>query len=139
MNSDLKTLVQKNMSDLIVAHTLELIEVSENEVLLKSGTFAIDILADREGVNMMYFDTTQTPVNGYNIFLFLLNNRRDSLVFSKNEPQVTSYAEFVESRLISLTQHIRNAGKDILSGSKDWIKIYSWPVVHPRENLASMI
>ncbi len=124
---------------MILAHGLTLIEVSENEVLLKSRDYAIDIIADKDGVSVIYFDTLSSPAKGYNVFLFLANKRRNSLVFSTNKPQTKSYTEFIESELGSLAQHIRNAGQDILSGSKDWIKTYSWPIVRPSGNVASII
>lgn len=138
-NKNLKELTINNMSDVINKHNLKLIEVSDNEVLLKSPEYAINIAAEKDGVSIIYFDTSSTPTKGYNIFLFLVNQRRSSLVFSKTKPCQKDYAEFIESELNSLTQHIRNAGQDILDGSKDWIKSYHWKTITPSKNIASMI
>ena len=127
------------MGGVISTYSLALVEVSENEVLLKSMTYSIDVIANRDGVSLMYFDTTQKPVNGYNLFLFLVNKRREALTFSAAKPQTTSHAEFLESELNCLAQHIENAGEDILQGSKDWIRGYSWPIVRPYGDIASLI
>jgi hypothetical protein len=139
MSEDLTALVQETMSDLIAIHALKLVRISENEVLLESDSYVIDVFFDKEGANMVYFDTARMPVKGYNIFLFLANKRRDSLLFSRTEPPVSSYAEYIENDLSFLVQHIRNAAGDILSGSKEWIKEYSWPAIDPNRNLMSLI
>ncbi len=134
-----KKIVEKVMGGVISTYSLALVEVSENEVLLKSMTYSIDVVADRDGVSLMYFDTAQKPAKGYNLFLFLVNKRRDALTFLAAKAQTTSYAEFVESELNCLAQHIENAGKDILQGSKDWIRGYAWPIVRPYGDVASLI
>lgn len=139
INPNLKELTFKNMYDVIQTYNLKLVEVSDNEVLLKATEYTIDIVAEKDGVSIIYFDTSSTPTKGYNIFLFLANRRRSSLVFSKNKPNANNYADFIESELSSLAQHIRNAAQDILSGSKDWIKSYHWQIITPSENIAKII
>lgn len=136
---NLKVLVQQSMNDLISANSLTLIEVSDIEVLLKSQSYVIDIVADRDGVSLVYFDTEKRPPKGYNLFLYLANKRRSDLTFSATKPQTTSYAEFVETEVNSLAQHIRSAAKDILGGSKEWMKSYSWPIVSSSGSLARLI
>ena len=136
---NLKALVQKCMNDLIATNGLGLVEISDSEVLLKSDAYTIDIVADRDGVSMVYFDKSAGPVKGYNVFLFLINKRRNLLIFSAGKPQANSYAEFIETEISSLAQHLRNAGQDLLSGSKEWIKGYSWPIVSPSGSIAALI
>ena len=53
------------MSDLISTYQWQLIEISDSEVLLKAGTYAIDVVADRDGVSMVYFDESSMPPKGY--------------------------------------------------------------------------
>lgn len=138
-NANLISIVRKDMGDLISAYALKLVEVSSNEVLLRSLTYTIDVIADRDGVSVIYFDTTQKPAKGYNVFLFLVNKRRDQLAFSKSRQVTTGYAEFVESEVRSLAAHLRDAGQDILAGSKEWIQSYSWPAIRAASEIAVLI
>lgn len=136
---NLKELVQKCMGDLVVANRLGLIEISDSEVLLRSDMYAVDVYADRDGVSLVYFDKSAKPIKGYNVFLFLINKRRNLLTFSAQKPKASSYADFVEIELSSLAQHLRDAGGDLLAGSKEWIKGYSWPALSPSGSVAAMI
>jgi hypothetical protein len=136
---NLKALLIKAMGDLVAAHGLSLVELSENEVLLKAPSFTIDASADREGVSMVYFDTRSKPAKGYNILLFLLNKRRDRLSFNANAAEPATYEEFIEGQLNALAQHIRTAGVDILAGADDWMGSYSWPTVRAQGSAAALI
>jgi len=136
---NLSALVKSAMADIISAHGLSLVEAANNEVILKSDLYALDVYADRDGVSMVYFDTASKPVVGYNVLLFLINRRRSSLTFSKSELESSNYAEFIQSGLNGLARHLRSAGGDILTGSKDWIKGYSWPPVRPTGVVAGLI
>jgi len=139
MALNLKSLVNKDMGDLIAKYALSIIEVRKEEVLLKASNFSIRVLADRDGVSMVYFDTTHRPVKGYNIFLFLMNKRRGSLTFSSTKSEQSTYPKFVEDELISLVRHLKSAGQDILEGSKNWIANYSWPPVSAPESLMDLM
>ncbi|WP_373987858.1 hypothetical protein [Duganella sp. BuS-21] len=132
---NLKHLVHENMADLISAYELHATEISENEVLLQSQTYFIDVIAEKDGVSMVYFDTSSKPANGYNVFLFLFSKRRSSLVFLKNALPSGTFTEFVDAQLGLLAQHLRSAARDILAGERGWMKEYSWPTVRPDENL----
>ncbi|MGA7440502.1 MAG: hypothetical protein WBW32_20460 [Luteibacter sp.] len=131
--------MRKDMGDLISIYALDLVEVSSNEVLLRSSTYTIDVVADRDGVSFIYFDTTLTPVKGYNIFLFLVGKRRDKLAFAKSKQAAKSYSDFLESQVRSLSRHLHGAGQDILSGSKEWIQSYSWPAISAASEIADLI
>jgi hypothetical protein len=139
LNFRLKELVESNLNDVIAAHGLKLLEVSENEVVLKSATYALDIIADRDGASIVYFDTSARPVRGYNVFLYLFKARRDALIFASKKTDASTYAEFIDGELASLSQHLRRAGQDILGGSKNWISGYSGGTVEPGPNIASII
>jgi len=128
-NLGLAIIVKKVMDDIITSYSLTLFSKDDNEVQLKSSTYIMDVIANRDGVSIVYFDITQKPIKGYNVFLFLANKRREQLDFVKDKPITNSYAEFIESEIHALAGHLRKAGQDILSGSKDWIKAYSWPTV----------
>lgn len=67
---NLKSLIDKDMGDLLAKYALSAIKVSEEDVLLKASNFSIRVFADRDGVSMVYFDTAHRPIKGYNIFLF---------------------------------------------------------------------
>lgn len=86
------------MSDLISTYQWQLIEISDSEVLLKAGTYAIDVVADRDGVSMVYFDESSMPPKGYNVFLYLMNKRRDLLVFPSPSQTGGSYSDFIEAQ-----------------------------------------
>ena len=136
---NLKSLVDKDMADLIAKYTLSVIKVSEEDVLLKASNFFIRVFADRDGLSMVYFDTAHRPVKGYNIFLFLVNKRRGLLTFSSTKPEKSTYPKFIEDELVSLVLHLKSAGQDILEGSKDWIATYSWPSVSAPESLMELV
>ena len=136
---NLKSLIDKDMGDLIAKYALSVVKVSEEDVLLKASNFSIRVLADRDGVSMVYFDTAHRPIKGYNIFLFLMNKRRESLTFSSAKPEKSTYSKFIEDELISLVRHLKSAGQDILEGSKDWITAYTWPSVSAPGPLAKLM
>lgn len=127
------------MGDLVSAHELMIVEVSSSEVLLRSVTYTMAVVADRDGVSVIYFDTAQKPAKGYNIFKFLVNKRRDQLALSKSKREPTGYGDFVESEVRSLSAHLRGAGQDILAGSKEWIQSYSWPVIAAPSEISALI
>lgn len=136
---NLLTVVQKSMSDIVALYGLSVVEVSSSEVLLRAGSYTLDVYADRDGVSMVYFDKTSKPCLGYNVLLYLINKRRSALTFSGVEPQSNSHADFIENGLKAIAQHLRNAGDDILSGSRDWIRGYSWPKVLASERIAGLL
>ena len=127
------------LKDVIDQYGLGLFEINANEVLLKSGAYVLDVVSARDGVAVIYFDTDVNPIRGYNIFLYLLNKRRHLLVFDGESTVEGTYAEFVDSELVSLSQHLRVAGRDILSGSKSWIEEYSWPTVRPSPAITAIL
>lgn len=114
----LKVLIQRNMDDLINANGLEIIEISDTEVLLKSETYTIDIFADREGINTLYFDKLAKPIKGYNILLFLIFKRHNFLTSPSQTPQIDNYSKFIEVELAGHVQGIRSGGLDIIAGER---------------------
>lgn len=135
----LQALVLRHMSDLIATYQWQLIEISDGEVLLKASTYAINVVADRDGVSMVYVDKTSTPAKGYNVFLYLMDKRQDLLVFTSPSQTDGSYSDFIEAQLESLARHVSTAGRDILEGSKDWIRGYSWPAITSSCNVALLL
>ncbi|TWB41877.1 hypothetical protein [Nitrospirillum pindoramense] len=127
------------MGDIISAYKLTIYAISDREVLLKSREYAIDVIADRDGVSLVYFDKREKYIKGYNIFRFLVDKRRNKLDLAKNQPPTHSYAEFIELQTRSLANHLRKAAQDILSGSTEWIKAYSWPALPPASEIAPFI
>ncbi|TWB22667.1 hypothetical protein FBZ89_103293 [Nitrospirillum amazonense] len=141
MNSifKLEEIVKREMGDIISSYHLTIHAVSDSEVLLKSREYAIDVVADRDGVSLVYFDKRAKSIKGYNIFRFLVDKRRNQLDFAKNQPPTHSYPEFIELQTRSLANHLRKAAQDILSGSTEWIKAYSWPTLPPANEIAPLI
>jgi len=138
-NFSLLRLVEESMADIIKANGLSIIELSDSEVLLKADSYALDVYADRDGVSMVYFNKSSLPPAGYNVLLFLLNKRRDALELLEAQPTTDDYSGFIRVGLSALAKHLRSAGIDILSGSKEWIKSYSWPAVKPSGSVASFL
>ncbi len=88
---------------------------------------------------MVYFDAASKPIKGYNIELFLIHKRRELLVFSNHEQDYVSHGDLIVHKLDVLAQHLRNAGKDILLGSKDWIAGYSWLTVSSNQAVNKLL
>lgn len=137
--SNFKDMVVDSMGAIIQAHGLALVSVSDDEVILKSGSYALDIFFDRDGVSVVYFDTTVSPAAGYNLLEFLVNRRPKLLAPEEQESSENYPSEFVKRRLDILSKHFQGAAQDILGGSKDWIKSYSWAVIRPDAGIASLI
>lgn len=135
----LRFLIDRDMSDLIEKYGLSVVEIDEKEIFLLSTNFSIRVLADRNGVSMIYFDTTHKPINGYNILLFLINRRRNRLTISSAKSENYAYDAFIEDELISLISHLRRAGQDILDGYNEWIAEYSWPTINAPSSLVELI
>lgn len=127
------------MMDIIDTHRLVVVEPSNREVLLKASTYTLDIWADREGVNVVYFDKSSKPLLGYNLILFLLQNRRNLLTFDSVGGESHDYESFITANVSAIARHLRAAGGDILSGSKEWIASYSWPKVKPPAEIAQLL
>ncbi|WP_138918891.1 hypothetical protein [Nitrospirillum viridazoti] len=138
-NFSLEEIVKREMGDIITTYRLTIHAVGDSEVLLKSHEYTIDVVADRDGVSLVYFDKRNKPVKGYNIFRFLADKRRNQLDLAKTQPITHSYAEFIELQTRSLANHLRKAAQDILSGSSEWIKAYSWPALPPTSEIVSLI
>lgn len=132
---ELLMIVKKHMQDVISACGLVVVEINKHDILLRSKTYAIEILVDREGVSFVYFDTANRDVKGYNIYLYLVNKRRDRLVFASAKPEFASRAEMIDVEVNALTSHLREAGADILEGEKGWIRDYSWGSVVPSKDV----
>lgn len=139
MATEIGDLVKKHMGQLIATHALEFVSLSGSEALLRGEGYAIKVIAYRDGVSMVYFDTSRKPAKGYNLFLFLSNKRGALLTFSESESSPASYEEFVGSQIESLSRHLQAGGQDILRGSKEWISSYSWPAVNPDAGLAKVL
>jgi hypothetical protein len=139
MNPKLAAIVQQHMADLIEEYGLVAIEVDSDEVLLQSSSYVLDISADRDGVAIMYFDTSKRPLLGCNLFHFLAHHRRDQLVFAAKKPETHTYLEFVSSQLSYLARHLRSAGRDILGGSKAWLADLRVDLIPPVKAVAARI
>lgn len=131
----LKDSVVSRLGDIVEKYKLELIEVDNNEVLLKTQAYVLDIFASRDGVSIVYFDRGETLPRGYNVFLFLFKARRDLLVFTGRKNDSNSYGEFIDGELESLSKHLRVAAQDILSGSKEWLNGYLAPPIMPSQTI----
>jgi hypothetical protein len=116
-----------------------MIGIGDNGALLQSVAYAIHVFVDRDGVSMIYFDTDDASMKGYNIFLFLFSNRHDRLIFSKQNEDDVGRNGFIEMQVQSLSSHLRSAGDDILSGCKIWISDYRSPIVHASPDVARLI
>lgn len=139
MGLNLKSLVDKHMGGLIAKYALLVVRVSDEIVILKAHNFSIRVLSNRDGVSMVYFDTSRRPVKGYNIFLYLLNKRRGLLTFEAMKPEASTCPQLIEDEFASLVRHVKSAGLDILEGSKSWIITYSWPPVEAPESLVELM
>lgn len=137
--SSLAAIVRLCWANLISAYDLSVIEASTNNVLLKASTYAIDIMADRDDVNMIYLDTCEKPVKAYNLFLFLRGVRKDQLTFFAKEPTTTTHAEWLELHVGILGRHMNDAGQDILQGSKTWIRGYPGLPLQPATEVYGLI
>ncbi len=135
----LASVVAQEMGDLIFAYSLELISVDDDEVLLRSTTYSLDVLADKNGVSIVYFDSSRASIVGYNLFRFLLGKRRQSLDLKRARTIPDSRREFLVMEVRALSAHLRSAGEDLLRGEKNWISDYKWPVIHPSERIASLL
>lgn len=137
MKVKMEALVRAYMENLMEKYQMILISISDEEVLLKTGNYTLDIFYDRDGVNIIYFD--RRSIKGYNIFLFLAKFRRDLLVFLDKNSHMQNFSDTAESELKSLAQHLHSAGGDILAGSKEWIDLYPWPPVSPRQQVVKFL
>lgn len=132
-------ILDKCFEDVISNYGLSIIAIGDNEALLRSSAYAIHVFSDRDGVSMIYFDANDASLKGYNIFLFLFNNRHDRLTFSEKNKCIGGCDDFIEAQVRSLSSHLRSAGGDILSGCKNWISDYRLPVVHASPDVLSLM
>lgn len=116
--------VVQHMGDLIVVYGLDVAVATENNVLLRGSEYAIDVIVDRDGVSFIYLDTMGRPMAGYNVFLFLQCKRRNRLEFLSEKPVISRRDEWLDLEVGSLARNLKTAGRDILEGSKDWLRDY---------------
>jgi len=116
--------VVHHMGDLIAVYGLDVAVATENNVLLRGSTYAIDVIVDRDGVSFIYLDTTGRPMTGYNVFLFLQGKRRNRLEFLSEKPVISRRDEWLDLEVGGLARNLKTAGRDILEGSKDWLRDY---------------
>ncbi|WP_186463387.1 hypothetical protein, partial [Nitrospirillum viridazoti] len=93
-------------------------------------TLTIKLMAGREEIHLVYFDKKARPIRGYNVFLYLMHQRRARLISSMEEAMpVQGYTGHMERELRALTRQLTVAGQDILEGSTEWTKTYHWPTL----------
>ncbi|MEA1677405.1 hypothetical protein [Nitrospirillum sp. BR 11163] len=127
---DLVELVKAEMADLMARHGLELAVIGKGEVLLRRTDYPIKLMAGREEIHLVYFDKKAGPIRGYNVFLYLMHQRRARLISSMEEAMpVQGYTGHIERELRALTRQLTVAGQDILEGSTEWTKTYHWPTL----------
>lgn len=131
--------IRSSFADVFAINHAELISVSGTEVLLKTERYTLDVYADKDGVSVVYFDKTSMPVKGYNVVLFLINKRRNLLSFDKYSDENAIYLDRLRADLKNIARHLTQAGQDILAGKKEWLKEYSWQLVSPSSDVASLI
>lgn len=119
--------VRLAFSDIVRKYNLRVKEVDQNCVVLISESFGIGILLDRDGLAFMYYDLRGQMKKGYNLGLFLIQKRRDQLTFASDDKSDKPLDEYLSHNLAVFSNHLMNAGQDILSGDKGWIRQYSWP------------
>lgn len=101
---------------------------NDGEVLLVAKSYVIGVSIDRDGVSFMYYDIAENK--GYNLGLFLINKRRALLSFSSADRSDKPLPNYLRHNLDIFSRHLVDAGADILSGEKDWIRQYSWSPVN---------
>lgn len=139
LSMDFNQLVREIMKDIISENSLVFINISSDEVLLKSKLYALNIFCDNDGVRIIYFDLLAAPIVGYNLIKFLINKREDFLPPVQEKPLTEVSDGFISHRLEVLAQYIRFAAQDIMVGSKEWTKNYPWPVLTPNPEILAVI
>ena len=132
-------LVKSRLKEIFDQYALEIVEIDANEVVLKARTYALDIIAGREGIAIVHFDGDAVPFCGRHLFSYLLKARTDMLAVTAMTAEVSSYTEFIKGELDSLSRHLRTAAHDILSGSKVWLSRNRSPVIHARPSIAAVL
>jgi hypothetical protein len=132
-------LVKSQLKEIVDQYALETVEIDAHEVVLKARTYALDIIAGREGIAIVYFDRDALPFCGRNLFSYLLKARSDLLPATNTKAELSSYTEFIKDELDSLSLYLRTAAHDILSGSKVWLSGNRSPVIQARPSIAAVL
>ncbi|KGD60306.1 hypothetical protein T9A_02699 [Alcanivorax jadensis T9] len=136
-------ILQKNVksafSNLIDEYSFKVREVDESSVVLVGSSYAIGVLLDRDGLAYMYYDISKPTKKGYNLGLFLIQKRRDLLVFGSDDKSDRGLEEYLSYNLSAFANQLTSAGKDILHGEKAWIKSYHWPAVTVSDKVLAVL
>lgn len=119
--------VENAFSEIIKRHGLIVKVINESEVHLVAKSYVIGVSIDRDGLSFMYYYIAEQKV--FNLGLFLINKRRALISFSSSDKSNRPLPEYLRHNLDVFSQHLMNAGDDILRGDRDWMKQYSWPPV----------
>lgn len=136
-SSDISKYIRVYMADLLRQYNLSVIKISDQEVLLRCTAYCIYAHADMESVTLTYFDLMHEHVAGYDIYFFLLHKRYSLLKPLNPVPVANSHGQYIEAQIQGLASHLREAGRDILSGSREWLSSYPWPKIAPPKKLFS--
>jgi len=128
MSALLKVEIEAAFSEIINQYGLVVKEITESEVVLMASPYVIGISVDRDGLSFMYYDLSLKK--GFNLGLFLINKRRNLLVFEGSDKSDRPLPEYLRYNLEVFARHLKNAGTDILRGEKAWIQQYSWPAIN---------
>jgi len=114
---------------------LEETGLEEYSVFLVSSSYILGIHFDHYGMDYTYTDFNDKSRKVYNIFKFLSEKRVSKLVFYESDKSDKPYTESIPFDLLTFSDHLKNAGKDILEGKKTWLKQYIWPTGTMSEKL----
>lgn len=120
--------IRSSFQNIISAFGLNLKSISENWVVLINKDYAIGVILDRDGLSYMYYDNASGG-KAYNLGLYLVNKRRDQLIFVSDDRSSEPLVEYLEHNINVFVGHLTKAGQDILRGEKAWLREYSWPSV----------
>jgi hypothetical protein len=126
--------VERETAELCNTYRLSPRVLSANDVLLVCSEYALRFRVDRDGVSTTYIDPAGDELQSYELFGFLLRERRDQLTFATTRP---TPSDEVRAEVAAMVRHLFAAGKDILAGEKDWQSRHGF--VGPATELAASL
>ncbi|WP_145648475.1 hypothetical protein [Pseudoduganella lurida] len=122
---NLLEVLAKIFSDLQLEYDLDLSLLTEDSATLRSKNYEIFLGIDYDGIYASYFGKDEKL--GYDLLGFLLECRRDRLIFAKIESDTATHKDYAVHQFSALARHLHDGSPDILAGEVTWKKSYRLP------------
>lgn len=136
-HNDLASMISSKMASLVDSYRLRVIAIDESEALLVGSGYALQFLADREGLDVAYIDRDGGQLTAYT--LRPLAMQRFTPADRAHFGSPVSATDRLMGSLGVYASGLANRCHDVMSGDRNWLKRDSWESGAPSYAVRSVL